>query len=101
MPVVDPARLERMLQAAESDLQAVAGGASLCKVSATGTAGQSVKYFEGRWAALREIARGADPHAALHTWRVDFERHLEQGSGGHWLQYSAGGVDALQDLLGS
>jgi len=38
-------RLARMLEVAEAELAAAAGGTPLCKVSMTGTTGQSVKYF--------------------------------------------------------
>lgn len=96
---VDRTRLARLLAEAEADLAAAAGGAPLCKVSATGTTGQSVKYFEGRWAALREVHRGTDPAESLLAWQREHERHHHQGSGPAWLQYTAGGVDALSDLV--
>lgn len=92
-------RLARMLEQAEAELDTASHGKPLCKVSMTGTTGQSVKYFEGRWAALREVQRGADPHEAFHAWRREYERHQQQDSGAAWLHYSAGGVDALFDLL--
>ena len=92
-------RLARMLEQAEADLHTATKGAPLCKVSMTGTSGQSVKYFEGRWAALREVQRGADPQARFNDWRRDYERHQAEDAGAAWLQYSAGGVDALFDLL--
>lgn len=93
--------LARLLELAEADLQAASGGAPLCKVSETGTTGQGVKYFEGRWAALRDVQRGAEPREALHRWRQAHEDHLAQGSGRDWVSYSAGGVDALFELLGA
>ena len=96
---IDPQRLARLLDIAETDLQSAAGGTPLCKVSMTGTTGQSVKYFEGRWAALREVQRGADPQASFDTWRSEYERHQRAGSGEAWLHYAAGGVDALCELL--
>ena len=92
-------RLARMLEVAEADLNAAAGGTPLCKVSMTGTTGQSVKYFEGRWAALREVARGADPVECFRRWREDYERHVSQDSGAAWVHYCAGGVDALFELV--
>lgn len=96
---VDSVRLARLLETAEADLHAATGGAPLCKVSMTGTSGQSVKYFEGRWAALREVQRGADAHEAFTRWRGEYERHQQANSGQAWLHYSAGGVDALFELL--
>jgi len=88
-----------MLEQAEAELNTATQGAPLCKVSMTGTNAQSVKYFEGRWAALREVQRGADPHEAFNRWRLDYERHLAQDSGPAWVHYRAGGVDALFDLI--
>ena len=96
---IDSARLARMLDEAQTELQRAADGSPLCKVSMTGTTGQSVKYFEGRWAALREVQRGADPHAAFETWRRDYLRHEHRDSGDAWRHYAAGGVDALFELL--
>ncbi len=102
-------RLQEMLQAAAQDVNLAAGGRALCKVSSTGIQGQSVKYFEGRWAALREVDRGVhegkDPNAipvirAIHSqWTSEYERHVANGSGASWVHYSAGGVDALSELL--
>ena len=92
-------RLARMLEVAEAELAAAAGGTPLCKVSMTGSTGQSVKYFEGRWAALREVARGADPLVSFRRWRADYERHVSHVSGPAWIHYSAGGVDALFELV--
>lgn len=96
---VDSVRLARFLETAEADLHTASGGAPLCKVSMTGTTGQSVKYFEGRWAALREVQRGADAQEAFNAWRKEYERHQQVDSGQAWLHYSAGGVDALFELL--
>lgn len=93
--------LARLLEIAEADLQAASGGAPLCKVSQTGTNGQGVKYFEGRWAALREVQRGSEPREAFQRWRQSHEKHLTQGSSPDWVSYSAGGVDALFELLGA
>lgn len=96
---VDPVRLAKLIETAEADLTKASGGAPLCKVSMTGTTGQSVKYFEGRWAALREVQRGADAKEAFNAWRQEYERHRDAAAGPAWLQYSAGGVDALFELL--
>lgn len=98
-PAVDPVRLAKMLETAEADLTNASAGAPLCKVSMTRTTGQSVKYFEGRWAALREVQRGADVQEALNAWRLEYERHRDGAAGPAWLHYSAGGVDALFELL--
>lgn len=92
-------RLARLLEQAEADLQSATNGAPLCKVSQTGTTGQDVKYFEGRMAALREVKRGADAHERFRHWHREYERHRDRASGDAWLQYTAGGVDALFELL--
>ena len=96
-------RLARMLEQAEAELHTATKGAPLCKVSMTGTSGQSVKYFEGRWAALREVqrerTRGADPRDIFNKWSLEYERHVERQSGESWVHYSAGGVDAIFELL--
>ena len=96
-------RLQEMLQVAAQDVNTAAGGTALCKVSATGIQGQSVKYFEGRWAALRDVERGLradkDPSAIRAQWNAEYARHTTQDSGPSWVHYSAGGVDALTELL--
>ncbi len=96
-------RLARMLEQAEAELHTATKGAPLCKVSMTGTSGQSVKYFEGRWAALREVQRGTprgiEPRDIFNKWRLEYERHVERRSGESWVHYSAGGVDAIFELL--
>lgn len=96
---MDNIKLAHLIEEAEADLQAATGGSPLCKVSTTGTTGQGVKYFEGRWAALREVARGADAHEVFHSWRREHETHLARGSSQDWIHYSAGGVDAVFELL--
>ena len=96
---VDSQRLRRLLDMATTDLQSAAGGSPLCKVSMTGTTHQSVKYFEGRWAALHEVQKGADAQAALDAWRSEYRRHQDMASADAWLHYAAGGVDALSELL--
>lgn len=93
-----PSRLSTLLEQAESDLQAATGGAPLCRPSSTSTRQQSIKYFEGRWAALREVARGDDADQALSRWQESYRTHQDRGSATDWVQYAAGGVDALTEL---
>jgi hypothetical protein len=95
----DDVKLARLLEVAEADLAAAADGQPLCKVSMTGTTGQAMKYFEGRWAALREISRGADPIEAFRRWRGDHEHYVKSGAGPAWVHYTAGGTDALFELI--
>jgi len=92
-------RLARMLEQAEAELHTATAGQPLCKVSMTGTTGQTVKYFEGRWAALREVQRGGQPQEVFNRWRLDYERHIAHASSDAWVHYSAGGVDAIFELL--
>jgi hypothetical protein len=47
----------------------------------------------------REGPRGADPRDIFNKWRVEYERHVERRSGESWVHYSAGGVDAIFELL--
>lgn len=96
---VDVTRLSSMLDDAVLDLQNATQGAPLCKVSVTGITGQTVKYFEGRWSALREVQRGSEPYETLDRWQQEYRMHEDRGSGEAWLHYSAGGVDALTELL--
>ena len=98
-PAYDNVKLAQLFEVAEADLAAASGGQALCKVSVTGTTGQTVKYFEGRWAALREVSRGADPVQAFRRWRSDHERYVESGAGSAWVHYTAGGTDALFELI--
>lgn len=106
----DAALLERAIAAATADLEASAGGASLCVLSRRGRPVPGVKYHEGRWAALREVARtaragvpgtslAATARAALTAWGAQLVALETSGAGEDWLAYRTGGVDAIAALL--
>ena len=120
-------RLQDVLAAADlradgaaRTMAAATGGASLCSVSRTGEQIPGVKYPEGRWAAMRELARrlralpqaegpteqlglvGAVLAEVRGAWQVDLEARRAAGNT-NWATYRLGGVDALDeigDLLG-
>lgn len=103
------ASLESLLAAAEGDLQAASNGAALCRITAKGAPGRSVKYFEGRWAALRALTKAAQEHAGdaelrteaerlLVQWQADLERWSTH-EGSSWIPYCEGGVAGLTDYL--
>ena len=106
----DATLLDRAIAAATADLEASAGGASLCVLSRRGRAVPGVKYHEGRWAALREVARTAragvpgtgltaTARAALTAWGAQLVALETSGAGEDWLAYRTGGVDAIAALL--
>ncbi len=101
--------LEHLIAAAEGDLQAASNGAALCRITAKGAPGRSVKYFEGRWAALRALTKAAPDRADatdLHTeaerlliqWQADLDRWSTH-EGSSWIPYCEGGVAGLADYL--
>jgi hypothetical protein len=101
--------LEHLIAAAEGDLQAASNGAALCRITAKGAPGRSVKYFEGRWAALRALTKTGerDPDSTdlrteaerlLIQWQADLERWSTH-EGSSWIPYCEGGVAGLADYL--
>ena len=108
MPSALAAEVDRRLGAVEAELTAAAGGASLCSISRSGGGSvPTVKYLEGRMAALLELRRtvrrtsddGADPVAAARTeWTTALEDLRRRDAGPDWLAYRAGGVDELNEL---
>lgn len=88
-------------------LARISGDTSLCTTSRSGEPAPAVKYHEGRWAALREVAKrvraGGEPAteaaAARERWSADLARLVERGAGRDWVAYRTGGVDALDELL--
>jgi hypothetical protein len=100
----DGAGLEVLIEQALRDLQDAAGGAALCGISRAGASAPSVKYHEGRWAALSELSRTNDPSgsagfAVLVGWLADQAMRTERGADANWIAYAAGGVDALTEFL--
>ena len=101
------ATLDVHLARASSALDAAAGSSSLCSLSREGVPMPGIKYPEGAWSALREVARrvqsGGDVTesacAVRERWRADLGRHETRGSGIDWVAYLTGGVDALDAVL--
>lgn len=103
----DLERLDELLGAAAAGLELATGGAAVCTLSKAGTPVPGVKYHEGRWAALNELARrcrrsGEDPGATAailrSSWAAELERLTARGAGPDWIAYRVGGVDALAEL---
>ena len=101
--------LERVLAAAEQDLQAAASGRALCRITASGAPARDVKFFEGSWAALRalttaaaDLPEGSDLTAEaerlLAEWQADLERWSGH-EGSSWIPYCEGGVTGLTEFL--
>ena len=101
--------LAQFIAAAEGELQASSNGAALCRITAKGAPGRSVKFFEGRWAALRALAKatpGQEVETALREeaerllvqWQADLERWSAH-EGSSWIPYCEGGVAGLTDYL--
>jgi hypothetical protein len=88
-------------------LAQISGDASLCTMSRSGEPAPAVKYHEGQWAALREVAKrvkaggelATEAVAARERWSLDLARLVERGAGRDWVSYRTGGVDALDELL--
>ena len=52
-----PAELQRLIEEATAGLDAAARGVPVCVATKAGKPAPGVKYHEGRWAALTEVAR--------------------------------------------
>ena len=99
--------LTARLDEAGATLDAAAGSASLCTLSRSGVPMPGIKYPEGAWSALREVARqvrsGGDVCASAQAVRQrgsdDLALHEQRGSRPDWIAYLTGGVDAPDGLL--
>lgn len=99
--------LSRHVDAAAGALDTAAGSMSLCSLSRAGVAIPGIKYPEGAWSALREVARQARrgddvvtcAQIARRRWAEDLAQYEARGSGSDWIAYTTGGVDALDRLL--
>ena len=106
------------IQARESvalaGLGAATGGQSLCGLSRGAAPPPTVKYHEGAAAALAEarrvvraVAEGPGAADAVRSVLLDVRaRWLEQSrstgrTGPSWTSYLAGGLDALEQLVGA
>lgn len=90
--------------AAERDLVAATGGGALCRVD--GDVVGTVKYQEGRLAAVAELQRAvrtrADDPLALARRNLDSwtaEAAAAQDRGTAWRAYRAGGVAELRETV--
>lgn len=99
--------LTARLDDAAATLDAAAGSGSLCTLSRAGVPVPGIKYPEGAWAALREVARQVrssgdawtSARAVRERWGLDLARHETRNSGPDWIAYLTGGVDAIDGLL--
>ena len=103
-----PEGVQRLLAEAAAGLDAAAQGVPVCVATKAGRAAPGVKYHEGRWAALTEVARrcrrrsedAADAASDVRrAWVDELHRLTEHGAGADWVAYREGGADALADLL--
>ena len=101
--------LEQLLSAAEGDLQAASNGRALCRITASGAPARDVKFFEGRWAALRALTTAAsaasdesavrsEAERLLARWQADLDRWSAH-EGSSWIPYCEGGVSGLTEFL--
>ena len=105
--IADLDSLQSRITEVGEHLAAISGDASLCTMSRSGRPAPAVKYHEGQWAALREVAKrtraGGELHAeavaARDRWAAELTRLTERGAGRDWISYRTGGVDALDELL--
>jgi len=101
-------RLAQLLELAKLGLAGAATDQTACSSAKSGKPLPGLKYREGRWAALHEVAsHRRDRSGEVVTlasevrseWSVDLERRIQQGAGPDWIAYRKGGVDALAELL--
>lgn len=99
--------LDARIDQAAAALDAAAGSSSLCTLSRAGVPMPGIKYPEGVWSALREVARevrsSGEPCSAARAvrerWGRDLAVHAARGSGPDWIAYLTGGVDSLDGFL--
>ena len=75
--------LARLREEARAGMDAAAGGAAVCVFTREGRPVPGIKYHEGRWAALTEVARrcrrtGEDPEPVSVEVRADWTEQLER-----------------------
>ena len=106
-PPIDDAQLLVAILAAEKGFGAAAGGGAVCTFTKAGIPVPGIKYAEGQWAALREVAQlaltsgvgFAEAAAATSSAWVDSLKQLTaSGAGPDWIAYRNGGVDSLAEL---
>lgn len=102
-PSTDAAQvLRELLSRAVQAMEQASGGASVCSFTKSGISVPSLKYAEGRWAALRELrSLGADRDTAEQLgaqWRAQLATLETRDASRDWLAYRSGGVDALAEF---
>jgi hypothetical protein len=109
MSGLGPTTLQLLLEDAAAGLDSAARGVPVCVATKSGGPAPGVKYHEGRWAALAEVARRCRrtsedvtsvATAARRFWADELLRLTERAAGADWIAYREGGTDALSDLLG-
>lgn len=98
--------LDELTAAAGADLDAHSGGVAVCVRTKAGTPVPAIKLAEGRWASLRDVARGLDAGermravlaATAATWSRRADTARARGAGPDWLAYYAGGEEGLAEL---
>ena len=100
-------RAAAMRAAAEQQLDALAGGASLCSIARSGAAFPGGKYQEGRayvaGVVARELRQGRTPAEALAAAGARWAAAAPESRRGSpsWQAYGEGGDDALAELADS
>ena len=94
--------LRELLARARQAMEQASGGASVCSFTKSGVSVPSLKYAEGRWAALRELrSQGVDRDTAEQLgahWRTQLSALETREASRDWLAYRSGGVDALAEF---
>ena len=102
--------LEAWWKDAGERIEALAGGATLCRMGRDGATPSSVKYEEGRMAAFGEIRRRLERDRTIvlrwevdrlaGAWAASRRAHLERrGASGGWVAYEDGRLDAARFVL--
>ncbi len=102
-----PELVDQLIERAALELQAASGGAALCRMTASGSPGNRVKWAEGQWAALHKLSRSirsgtGDPQSCARTlldqWEGDLDRWREN-PGSSWIPYCEGGVSGIREFI--
>lgn len=98
-------RVISLRPAAEAELLAASEGLTLCSIGKSGSSFPSVKYHEGRTAALSMLERALPEHGdateALTNTASHFDRFIALAEGNpDWRAYREGAMDALSAASG-
>lgn len=103
------ARIDEMIEAAESALCAEMGSATSCEIHKDGRVTGGMKYLEGKLVALMRIRRlvagpaADDPEAAVVSEMASWDgvwtlRAEATNPSPPWIAYATGGLDAAHDV---